>query len=113
MNIGIFSDTYTPQVNGVVTVIRALKTGLEQRGHNVYIFTVEHPKAEADEEKNVFRLLSVQFPNEPQHRIGMFVDKQIYDIVRPLNLDIIHTQTEFSLYLARRLNSVFILLRGG
>ena len=102
MNIGIFSDTYTPQVNGVVTVIRALKTGLEQRGHNVYIFTVEHPKAEADEEKNVFRLLSVQFPNEPQHRIGMFVDKQIYDIVRPLNLDIIHTQTEFSLYLASR-----------
>ena len=103
MNIGIFSDTYTPQVNGVVTVIRALKAGLELRGHNVYIFTVQHPKAE--EEKNVFRLLSVQFPNEPQHRIGVFVEKQIYDFVRPLNLDIIHTQTEFSLYLASRMVS--------
>jgi 1,2-diacylglycerol 3-alpha-glucosyltransferase len=100
MNIGIFSDTYTPQVNGVVTVIRALKAGLEQRGHNVYIFTVKHTKAE--EEEKVFRIFSVQFPNEPQHRIGMFIDKQIYDIVRPLNLDIIHTQTEFSLYLASR-----------
>ena len=100
MNIGIFSDTYTPQVNGVVTVLRALKTGLEQKGHNVYIFTVKHPKAE-DEDK-VFRLLSVQFPNEPQHRIGMFIDKQVFDIVRPLNLDIIHTHTEFSLYFASR-----------
>jgi 1,2-diacylglycerol 3-alpha-glucosyltransferase len=100
MNIGIFSDTYTPQVNGIVTVIRALKVGLEQKGHNVYIFTVKHPKAE--EEKGVYRLLSVQFPKEPQHRIGMFIDKQVYDIVRPLNLDIIHTHTEFSLYLASR-----------
>ena len=100
MNIGIFSDTYTPQVNGVVTVIRALKAGLEQRGHKVYIFTVKHPKA--DEEEGVYRLLSVQFPKEPQHRIGVFIDKQIYDIVRNFNLDIIHTQTEFSLYLASR-----------
>jgi len=100
MNIGIFSDTYTPQVNGVVTVIRALKAGLEQKGHNVYIFTVKHPKAE--EEKGVYRLLSVQFPKEPQHRIGMFIDKQVHNIVRPLNLDIIHAHTEFSLYLASR-----------
>jgi len=100
MNIGIFSDTYTPQVNGVVTVIRALKTGLEQKGHKAYVFTVKHPKAQ--EEDGVFRLLSVQFPNEPQHRIGMFVNKQIYDMVRPLKLDIIHTHSEFSLYLASR-----------
>jgi len=103
MNIGIFSDTYTPQVNGVVTVIRALKTGLEQKGHKVYIFTVKHPNAK--EEKNVFRLLSVQFPKEPQHRIGMFIYKQLFNIVQPLNLDIIHTQTEFSLYLASRMLS--------
>jgi 1,2-diacylglycerol 3-alpha-glucosyltransferase len=103
MNIGIFSDTYTPQVNGVVTVIRALKTGLEQRGHKVYIFTVKHPKAK--EEKDVFRFLSVQFPKEPQHRIGMFIYNQLLNIARPLNLDIIHTQTEFSLYLASRMLS--------
>ena len=73
---------------------------LEKRGHTVYIFTVKHPKAE--EEDRVYRIFSFQFPNEPQHRIGMFTDKQIYDIVRPLNLDIIHTHTEFSLYLASR-----------
>jgi 1,2-diacylglycerol 3-alpha-glucosyltransferase len=100
MNIGIFTDTYKPQVNGIVTVVRALKAGLEQRGHKVYIFTVKHPKAE--EEERVFRLFSIQLITEPQHRIGIVIDKQIHDIVRPLNLDIIHTQTEFSLYLASR-----------
>jgi len=103
MNIGIFSDTYAPQVNGIVTVLRALKTGLEQRGHNAYIFTVKHPKAESED--RVYRLLSVQFPNEPQHRIGLFINKQISDIVQPLNLDIIHTHSEFSLYFASRIVS--------
>ena len=101
MNIGIFSDTYAPQVNGVVTVIRALKAGLEKRGHKAFVFTVKHPKAV--EEEGVYRLSSVKFPNEPQHRIGMFLGKPLFDMVRPLNLDIIHTHSEFSLYLASRM----------
>jgi 1,2-diacylglycerol 3-alpha-glucosyltransferase len=103
MNIGIFSDTYAPQVNGVVTVIRALKKGLLERGHNAYVFTVRHPKAA--EEEGVFRVPSFQFPTEPQHRVGMFFRKQLLDMVRPLNLDIIHTQSEFSLLLASRMVS--------
>jgi 1,2-diacylglycerol 3-alpha-glucosyltransferase len=100
MNIGIFSDTYTPQVNGVVTVVRALKTEMERRGHRVYVFTVQHPNAVPEE--RVFRVASFQFPSEPQHRVGFFIEKQIIDIARPLNLDIIHTHSEFSLYLASR-----------
>ncbi|GHV77963.1 glycosyl transferase family 1 [Spirochaetia bacterium] len=100
MNIGIFSDTYTPQVNGIVTVVRALKTGLEARGHRVFIFTVQHPNAVP--EAGVFRVASFRFPKEPQHRVGVFINKQIIDIARPLNLDIIHTHSEFSLYLASR-----------
>jgi 1,2-diacylglycerol 3-alpha-glucosyltransferase len=100
MNIGIFSDTYTPQVNGVVTVVRTLKTELEKRGHKAYVFTVQHPNAVSEE--GVFRIKSIQFPTEPQHRIGVFIEKQVIDIARPLNLDIIHTHSEFSLYMASR-----------
>ncbi|MDR1596871.1 MAG: glycosyltransferase family 4 protein [Treponema sp.] len=100
MNIGIFSDTYTPQVNGVVTMVRALKTEMERRGHRVYVFTVQHPNAVPEE--GVFRVASFQFPSEPQHRVGFFIEKQVIDIARPLNLDIIHTHSEFSLYLASR-----------
>jgi 1,2-diacylglycerol 3-alpha-glucosyltransferase len=100
MNIGIFSDTYTPQVNGVVTVVRTLKTELEKRGHRAYVFTIQHPNA--NEEKGVFRIRSFQFPTEPQHRIGFFIDKEVIDMVRPLNLDMIHTHSEFSLYMASR-----------
>ena len=100
MNIGIFSDTYTPQVNGVVTVVRTLKTELERQGHRAYVFTVQHPNAVPED--GVFRIKSFQFPNEPQHRIGVFIEKQMIDLARPLNLDIIHTHSEFSLYIASR-----------
>ena len=100
MNIGIFTDTYTPQVNGVVTVARTLKTELERRGHRASVFTVQHPNAAPEE--GVFRIKSFQFPNEPQHRIGVFIEKQIIDLARPLSLDIIHTHSEFSLYFASR-----------
>jgi len=70
MNVALFSDCYTPQINGVVTVVRTLKTELEKRGHRVYVFTVRHPNAV--EEENIYRISSIQFPNEPQHRIGFF-----------------------------------------
>ncbi|MDR1127267.1 MAG: glycosyltransferase [Treponema sp.] len=101
MNIGIFSDTYVPQVNGVVTVVRTLKTELEKLGHRVYIFTIQYPNAK--DEEGVFRVVSFQFPAEPQHRVGIFLEKELIFIAKSLKLDVIHTHTEFSLYLAARL----------
>lgn len=100
MRIGIFSDTYPPQVNGVVTVIRTLKKGLEEQGHQVFVFTIKHP--DAKKEEGVYRLHSFQFPNEPQHRIGIFFEQKIIRVVKDLHLDIIHTHSEFSLYVAAR-----------
>ncbi|GHV52151.1 glycosyl transferase family 1 [Spirochaetia bacterium] len=100
MNIGIFSDCYSPQVNGVVTVVRTLKQELEKRGHRAYVFTVQHPNAVAED--GIIRVPSIKFHAEPQHRIGVFIEKQLVDLARPLNLDIIHTHTEFSLLLASR-----------
>ena len=53
MKIGIFSDTYTPYINGVTTSIVMLKNALEKKGHTVYIVTVNnedfHFKYEEDE----------------------------------------------------------------
>jgi 1,2-diacylglycerol 3-alpha-glucosyltransferase len=103
MNVALFSDCYTPQINGVVTVVRTLKTELEKRGHKAYVFTVQHP--DAVEEENIIRTNSIQFPNEPQHRIGIFIAEQMIKKARSLNIDIIHAHTEFSLYLASRIVS--------
>ena len=100
MNIGIFTDTYMPQVNGVVTVIRNLENELINLGHNVYIFTVNHPDAVSKD--NVYRFPSVKFIWEPQHRIGITLSPSVTRKIKDLNLDIIHTHTEFSLQLYAR-----------
>ena len=39
MNIGIFSDTYPPEINGVATSCEMLKKTLEHHGHKVFIVT--------------------------------------------------------------------------
>lgn len=98
MNIGIFSDTFFPQLNGVATSIRTLATALEERGHHVYIFTPSDPRCyEGYDTLNVYRLPSVPVRFVRDYRAGYvfspFLAKKIID----LNLDIIHTQTEFCL----------------
>ena len=40
MRIGIFTDTYTPYINGVTTSVLMLKKGLENKGHKVYVIAV-------------------------------------------------------------------------
>lgn len=101
MRIGLFCDTYAPQVNGVVTVLKTLKEGLEERGHKVFIVTVYHPDAKP--EPDVFRIPSFQFPNEPEHRIGIFRRSKVVQVAKTLRLDIVHTHSEFSLYTAAKL----------
>ena len=43
MNIGLFTDTYFPQLSGVATSIQTLKNSLEADGHSVFIFTTTDP----------------------------------------------------------------------
>ena len=60
MRIGIFTDTYFPQVSGVATSIRVLKKDLERQGHKVIIFTTTDPKV-TEPEENIIRLGSIPF----------------------------------------------------
>lgn len=61
MNIGIFTDTYFPQVSGVATSIKTLRDELIAQGHHVYIFTTTDPKAKHDDVENGYTALQA-FP---------------------------------------------------
>ncbi|SES34253.1 glycosyltransferase family 4 protein [Psychrobacillus sp. OK032] len=94
MKIGLFSDTFYPQVNGVANSVLILKENLEMFGHEVYVFTTTDPKA-GDNEKNVYRMPSIPFASA--RRLGMFYHPRLVRFIKALDLDIIHTHTEFSL----------------
>lgn len=96
MNIGLFTETYYPEINGVANSVYILKKELEALGHTVYVFTTTTPGA-PEYEYNVFRVPSLPFILITERRIGMFYLPKLAGIIKKLNLDIIHTHTEFSL----------------
>ncbi|MEC9492531.1 glycosyltransferase family 4 protein [Flexistipes sp.] len=95
MKIAFFTDTYYPQVNGVVTSIGILKSQLERLGHKVVIITVKVPNA--DSETDVIRLSSITFPMQKEHRVAMFYSYRTIRMIKREKFDLIHTHTEFSI----------------
>lgn len=104
MNIAIFSDTYSPQVNGVVSSILTLEKKLREQGHQVYVFTISHPEA-PKYEPYVHRMASIPFVFLKDHRVGIMYSNKAVKEVKKLKLDVILSQTEFSMGMFARLIS--------
>jgi 1,2-diacylglycerol 3-alpha-glucosyltransferase len=98
MVAGIFTDTFYPEINGVATSVALLKRELEKLGHTVYVVTCSNPalKGGADV-ANTFRLPSAPFLFLPSRRMAVLYKKSVARQIKSLGLDIIHTNTEFSL----------------
>ena len=108
MRIGIFSDTYIPNINGVATSIEMLKKGLEKLGHKVYIVTVNAEKYRYKKEDNVLRIPGVPIGIFDYRLTSIYPIKAIKTI-KDWNLDIIHSQTEFGIgtfarFISKQLN---------
>ena len=98
MNIGLYTDTYFPQISGVATSIKTLKDALERQGHNVFIFTTTDPNVKKGTvEPNVFRFSSIPFVSFTDRRIAFRGLFEATKVAKEVNLDIVHTQTEFAL----------------
>ncbi len=96
MNIGLFTDTYYPELNGVANSVFLLKKELEKRGHNVYVITTKTPGAPANE-NGVFRVPSKAVSFVPERRLGLLYHPKIALQIHKMKLDIIHTNTEFAI----------------
>lgn len=104
MKILIVSDLYKPTINGVVTSIINLRSGLELLGHEVRILTLSQTKKSYMED-GVYYIGSCDAEKiYPNTRLSMrSVKKEKRDILewRP---DIIHTQNEFcTFYIAKKI----------
>jgi len=96
MRIGIFTDTFTPYINGVTTSVLMLKKGLENKGHKVYVIAVnpETMSFSLDSTGTILRIPGIPIGIYDYRLTGIYPLKALRQI-KKWKLDIIHSQTEF------------------
>lgn len=95
MRIGLFTDTYAPDINGVVSSIMTLQESLIEQGHDVFIITTKHGLLSIKFENNVLRLPGIEIKKMYGYILTTPMQFRAYNIVKEMKLDIIHVHTEF------------------
>ena len=97
LRIGLFTDTFTPEINGVVSSVVMLREGLEALGHQVWVICPRNPKGDEDD-PHIIRVPSlplVVLPL-PDYRVATPVWPRVDAKIKALKLDIVHTHSEFA-----------------
>lgn len=95
MRIGLFADTYTPEINGVVSSIVTLQEGLQELGHEVFVITTHAKLISTKFENNVLRLPGIEIKSLYGYVLTTPAHFSAFNIVKSMNLDVIHVHTEF------------------
>ncbi|MBR3357574.1 MAG: RecX family transcriptional regulator [Solobacterium sp.] len=105
MRIGLFSDTFPPQINGVANSTYILFEELKKHGHEVYVITTATSRENTgwSEDHRILRFSGIKLKflygytmTGPFHLLAR---KKIEE----LKLDLIHVQTEFGIGIFARL----------
>jgi glycosyltransferase involved in cell wall biosynthesis len=95
MKVAVFSDTFYPQVNGVVNAIRNYDRTLTGLGHRVTVFTSgRKPTAGTLDGAEVRRYKAFTFLPYPEFEYSVDVIGPVADAVR-LRPDVVHAHTPF------------------
>lgn len=96
LRIGIFTDTYAPQVNGVSISLQLVSEGLKRRGHQVTIFAPKFP-GYTDDESNVMRLPSLKYLNNPPIYVAVLgTPRSTWSLTRK-HFDVLHAHSPLSM----------------
>jgi 1,2-diacylglycerol 3-alpha-glucosyltransferase len=88
MHIAMFTDSYLPARDGVVSSILLTKAGLERQGHKVTVFAPEPENGHREDGVQYFR--SISYKRYPGYTISPFPTNKC-EILRDLEVDVIHT----------------------
>lgn len=105
MKIGLFTDTFTPEINGVVSSIVTLRHELEKQGHTVYVITTHPSLLEVEYKDNVLRLPGIELKKLYGYVMSSPIHFTCLNTIRKMNLDLIHAHTEFGIGIFARIIS--------
>ncbi len=104
VRIALVSDTYTPQVNGVTTVVARIVQVLRAAGDEVCVIAPRYPGHEtsADGCSDELRIRSAPFPPYPAIRLSIPQFRTVARYLDGFQPDIVHVATEGPLGLTGR-----------
>ncbi|MDR0222302.1 MAG: glycosyltransferase [Oscillospiraceae bacterium] len=97
MKIAIFTETWLPQINGVVTHIKTLKDGLEELGHKVLIVTADSTVKKHCITKDVMYCPAVRLKSIYDYDVSSPLSIDRMRLISKFEPDIIHIHNEFGI----------------
>lgn len=101
MRIALVTDTYTPQVNGVTTVVVRIANVLREFGHQVVVVAPRYPGHPTNHPQEL-RIRSAPFPPYPAIRLSMPQFSAVSRFLDPFEPQVVHVATEGPLGLTGR-----------
>lgn len=95
MRIGLFTDTYSPQINGVATVVQIMVRQFDALGHEAVVFAPAYPNQPLEDARKVWRFPSRKVRFHPESRLTWPYRRQLRAALA--RLDVIHSHTPFSM----------------
>lgn len=102
VRIALVSDTYTPQVNGVTTVVGRIVDVLRQFGHDVVVVAPRYPGNGVTPSPGELRIPSAAFPPYPAIRLSVPQFGTVARFLDAFEPDVVHVATEGPLGLTGR-----------
>ena len=93
MKIGIFSDRYLPNTDGVTYSIESFRTQLEAMGHDVYVIAPAASLRVRETNPKVIRFPAFKGMFFDDYSTSLFFPPQVIRKLDKLGLDVIHYQT--------------------
>lgn len=95
MKIALFTETYLPYINGVVTHVKILKEGLEKLGHKVLVVTADPHTHRYYVKDNVLHCPAKSFKRFYDYGLASPVSTRRLMYLKEFDPDIIHIHNEF------------------
>lgn len=94
MKIGLFTDTYHPSINGIVSVVDILRHNFEAMGHEVFVFAPgEGLRIEQADDTHVYKFPTVKGGLFNDSNTPLFFPPFLLAEIKKLDLDVIHFLT--------------------
>lgn len=94
MKIGLFTDTFYPEINGVATSCLNLERELTRRGHEVHVFAPKCKGWKEHERENIHYIASAPLLVLRDRNCALPTPLTRWDAVK-LDFDVVHTNSEF------------------